>query len=151
MVESFVPGNGPPPPVPQLTLTSSRVANVVQVVVAGEVDLATADQLRDSLLGVIEVGSGGLEIQVDLARVTFLDARGIGALLDACSAARRSRIRLTVHRPQDIVRRLLEITGVAAELSLAPRERDEAASGARPGTLADRTRQPASRIANAGA
>lgn len=47
--------------------------------VAGEVDMMTAPELEDALTSA----PPGLDIIVDLAQVTFLDARGITALVTA--------------------------------------------------------------------
>jgi anti-anti-sigma factor len=82
-----------------------------RVAVTGEVDLATAPALRERLLGVLHEQSPDL-IDVDLAGVTFLDCAGIGALVAVHNAAVQAGRRMRVTRPQPIVRRVLEVTGL---------------------------------------
>ena len=77
------------------------------VVVAGELDAATAGQLarRLSAPPVVRL--------IDLSGVTFIDARGLRVLVDATeSTANRCRLR-AASRP---VVRLCEITGLTAML-----------------------------------
>jgi anti-sigma B factor antagonist len=90
----------------------------VQVIIQGEVDLATASRLRDVLLA--EVSRAGEILFVDLANVGFLDARGVSALVESSLAAHRAGVRLAVRHPHGVVRRVLEAAGVATMLSLAP-------------------------------
>lgn len=47
--------------------------------VAGEIDVASAPALRDTLLGLLNRGATSLV--VDLRAVTFMDSTGIGSLL----------------------------------------------------------------------
>jgi anti-anti-sigma factor len=75
------------------------------VIVAGEIDLATVNELRAAL----DALDG--RIVVDLATVSFLDATGLGVL-----AGTRKRLRscggdLRLRAPQDQVRRVLEVAG----------------------------------------
>jgi anti-sigma B factor antagonist len=74
------------------------------VAVDGEIDLATAPELRD----VIRQAFGGHPetLVIDLARVTFIDSSGLHALIDADRRSTAAGIRLIivpaaadVHRP----------------------------------------------------
>ena len=90
---------------------------VVQV--AGEIDVATAPELRQELTRLAGGGAGAIE--VDLDGVSFLDSSGLGVLLGAHKrlvAAGGQGIRITGAR--DTVRRVLEITGLDATFALDP-------------------------------
>ncbi|MDX6521967.1 MAG: hypothetical protein QOG02_1521 [Gaiellales bacterium] len=50
----------------------------VVIALAGELDLATADQLRDALE---RAGEGGKTVRVDARQVTLLDSTSLGVLL----------------------------------------------------------------------
>ena len=85
-------------------------AGTVVVSVHGDLDLHTADELGDRLVGVAEGGASS--VVVDLSDVAFVDSQGLGALL---RGTRRlgggvGRFRLVVPEPQ--IRRIFEITAL---------------------------------------
>ena len=81
------------------------------VAVSGEVDLATAEVLRDRLLGVLR-DEATTVLCVDLAGVTFLDCAGISALVAVRNAAVRTGRQMRVTHAHPIVRRVLDLTGL---------------------------------------
>jgi len=81
------------------------------VAVSGEVDLATAEVLRDRLLDVLRDEAPTM-LRVDLAAVTFLDCAGISALVAVHNAAVRTGRQMRVTHTQPIVRRVLDLTGL---------------------------------------
>lgn len=89
---------------------------VAQIAVAGEIDLATTEQLQADLLDVISTGLAH-RIEVDLAGVTFMDCSGLSGLVVARGVAARAGCRLQITKPQPIVRRVLEMTGLLAILT----------------------------------
>jgi anti-anti-sigma factor len=83
------------------------------VVLAGELDLATVEELTPGLFAAL--GSGTGDATVDLRRVTYLASAGIGLLLetaDRCRAADR-RLRVLVD-PSGAPARILELAGLGA-------------------------------------
>jgi anti-sigma B factor antagonist len=64
-----------------LDLQVSTTAGSTVVEVAGEVDMASAPELRDCLHQTI--GAGRRQLVVDLRRVSFIDSVGLGVLLGA--------------------------------------------------------------------
>ena len=89
---------------------------VAQIAVAGEIDLATTEQLQANLLDVISTGLAH-RIEVDLDGVTFMDCSGLSVFVVARGAAARAGCRLQITKPQPIVRRVLEMTGLLAILT----------------------------------
>jgi stage II sporulation protein AA (anti-sigma F factor antagonist) len=87
------------------------------VAVAGEMDLATAPALESALFDASPTGTRN--VMVDLADVTFLDCRALGALLAAHQRLVQCGGRLGVRNADGIVRRILDLTGAAAELGLS--------------------------------
>ena len=87
------------------------------ITVRGEIDMATAPQLRDVLDELIEGGSQ--RIVLDCRALGFLDSSGIGVLVAA-----RNRLgddgEIVLDSPPSHVRKVLEITGVASHLSVVP-------------------------------
>ena len=92
-----------------LTLTRDRRGGVVVVTVGGELDLVTAGQLEDFVLGACRPGD---QLVVDLADVGFLDCSGLGALLRVHHQLRRWGGVSQLVAPASVAGRVLRITGV---------------------------------------
>ncbi len=101
----------------QLELEPRTVGVETVVGVRGEIDMATAPQLRDLLNELVD--SGSTTIVLDCRELAFLDSSGIGVLV-----AVRTRLgddgELTMDSPLPHVRKVLELTGVNQHLSILP-------------------------------
>ena len=99
-----------------LTVDVHQEPGHLLITVAGEVDIATAPQLRQRLAGP---AASGRPIIVDLDRVSFIDATGLGVLASAASrtAAHGASLHVVCARHQ--VRRLFTITGLDRHIPLA--------------------------------
>ena len=101
----------------ELELVSRVTGDAAEVVVRGEIDVATAPQLREVLHELVQ--GGCKQLVLDCRALEFLDSSGIGLLV-----ATRKRLgeggELVVDSPPSHVRKVLELTGVADELSLRP-------------------------------
>ena len=82
----------------------------VLLTVHGDLDLHSADELGDRLVGAVERGASSLV--VDLSDVGFVDSQGLGALLRGTRrlGAGEGRFRLVVPAPE--IRRVFEITAL---------------------------------------
>ena len=96
--------------------TSYPSPDTARVAVFGTVDLATAQVLRDGLLGVLHDEASAV-LDVDLAGVDFLDCTGISALVAVHTAAVRTGRQIRVIDPQPIVHRVLDLTGFLGVLA----------------------------------
>lgn len=74
----------------------------------GEMDLATAHQLRDAL-----VQFGTSSIVLDLSAVTFLDSSGIGVLLSARERIAAEGKDFVIEEASEAVRQVLTYSGLA--------------------------------------
>ena len=81
----------------------------VVIAVTGDVDIATADELRAHLARAVECHE---VVVVDLAGVGFMDSTGLGVLVASYNRAARSGRRLVVARPQKIVKNALRLVQV---------------------------------------
>src|SRR3954447_20595820 len=94
---------------PAFTLTSEPIDDVRQVVaVAGEIDVSTSPQLKSALNDAI--ASGRTRIVVDLARTSFLDSSGLGALVGTVRRLRAHDGRLAVVNTDPNLARTFEVT-----------------------------------------
>lgn len=90
------------------------------VVVTGDADLNSADQLRESLDGAMPEGGGPI---VDLTGATLLDSRTIGVLASANERLGEERLRIVCGDPN--VLRLFATIGLEHEFAFFA-SRDEA-------------------------
>jgi anti-anti-sigma factor len=86
---------------------------------AGDVDLATAANLQDTIVELLERGFDC--VAIDLRGVTFLDSSGIRALIVSHNRARELGARTQVILGGRCTRRPLEITGVLDYLDVTTR------------------------------
>ena len=100
-----------------LDLATRVDGHVATVSVRGEIDVATAPQLREALHELVQ--GGVTSIVLECQDLSFLDSSGIGLLV-----ATRKRLgeggELVIDSPPSHVRKVLELTGVSEELSLRP-------------------------------
>jgi anti-sigma B factor antagonist len=82
----------------------------VVMAVYGDLDLHSADELGDRLVGAVERGASALV--VDLSGVGFVDSQGLGALLRGTRrlGPGEGRFRLVVPAPE--IRRVFELTSL---------------------------------------
>jgi anti-sigma B factor antagonist len=100
-----------------LRLTTHATADGgVRLAVAGEIDIATVDQLTDVLTEIIR-NRRPARLDVDFAEVTFLDSSGVAALVAAWRSASADRIGFAVVNCDPNVLRVLEITGMMQALT----------------------------------
>jgi anti-sigma B factor antagonist len=89
---------------------------VATIVVAGEVDLATAPLIGEALRELDPAEP--LHVRLDLSAVSFCDAAGLNAFLAGDRLLRATGGQLTLIRPSPQVRRLLSITELDQVLAI---------------------------------
>ena len=106
-----------------LTAAAWAEGKAVRIAVAGEIDLANSPRLKAVVLAAIERPLRPTEVKVDLSKVTFIDASGVGALVAGREVARRCGVGFAVQNTQGVVLRVLDILGLTDALRLAAVER----------------------------
>ncbi|WP_193373306.1 STAS domain-containing protein [Nocardiopsis xinjiangensis] len=94
----------------ELKISSRSQDDVAVVTVGGEIDLYTAPQLRDELVGALE--DGARRLVIDMSRVEFCDSTGISVLLSAMKRSRDKNGDLELGAPRPAVTKVLEVTGL---------------------------------------
>jgi anti-sigma B factor antagonist len=92
-----------------------RLGDEIEVVIAGEMDLATTGPLGLALTQVLETKP--VTVSLDVAEVSFLDSSGIRCLVGAAERAAAVGSHLVVRNPTRMVLRVFEICGVDQLLS----------------------------------
>jgi anti-sigma B factor antagonist len=99
--------------------------------IAGELDQATAPQLRDPLRDAIEGGTTA--VMIDLTSCGFIDSTGLGVIVEAWKTLQErdgEDAGLAICCPEPEVRRLLELTGLDQTIAIRD-TREEAVSALR--------------------
>lgn len=78
--------------------------------VSGELDTEVADELRQAGLDAVAANPAGFAI--DLSGITFIDSRGVAALIAINNELQPPHPPLTLAKPSRPVRRILELTGL---------------------------------------
>jgi anti-anti-sigma factor len=89
----------------------------VLITVTGEVDIATSGRLREACLEALDAG---VDVELDLGGVRFLDSSGISVLVLTHQRVDRLGRRFVIRAASRPVRRVLEVSGLDATLGIAP-------------------------------
>jgi anti-sigma B factor antagonist len=82
----------------------------VVVDVCGELDEHTVPRLREALARL--AAQDVVNVTLDLARMTFIDSTGLGALVGALKRSRAVGGEVTLRHPSAATRKVLELTGL---------------------------------------
>ncbi|MDN5344895.1 MAG: hypothetical protein PWQ18_1007 [Clostridia bacterium] len=85
--------------------------------VKGEVDLESADHLRQELEASLDHARPEV-LLLDLEGVTFMDSSGLGVILGRYRRLKKQGGRVVICRPQPQVRRLLELSGLSKIMTI---------------------------------
>jgi anti-sigma B factor antagonist len=88
--------------------TADLGEGVFTVSVAGEVDLATAPELKEALADVVNSGAQG--VLVDLSNATFIDSTTLGVLMGAVKRVRPDGGEIVIACDDPNIRKIFEIT-----------------------------------------
>jgi anti-sigma B factor antagonist len=99
-----------------LTVEETRTATDAVLVLTGEIDMATAGDLRAATGRTLD---GQPErVVLDFAGVTFCDSQGLSTLISINREVAGAGSRLVLTNVGDFMSRLLEITGLRAAFEL---------------------------------
>ena len=99
-------------------VAESDEQGLAQISVGGEVDVATAPELREKLYEVIDRGES--PVILDLLAVTFIDSTALGVLIGAQERCRGrgTDLRIIVDNPR--ITKIFGITGLTDLFSIYP-------------------------------
>jgi anti-sigma B factor antagonist len=106
-------------PRPQLSLHTDWQGGQVCVSVVGEIDLLTAASLVEAATEPLPKSPTVLVL--DLSQVTFCDSAGVAALVKIYHKATATGAELRIRGARDMVRHVLEISGVDRVITLEDR------------------------------
>ncbi|WP_269082865.1 STAS domain-containing protein [Allosalinactinospora lopnorensis] len=94
-------------------------AEAVVVPVCGEIDIATADGMREQLLHAARCSRGACVV-VDLSGVDFFDASAVRALMAVYRLLTRDGRHVLLAEPQPVVMRTLQALGLQKTFEIYP-------------------------------
>lgn len=101
-----------------MSVSSTRIGYRMVVDVGGDIDLATAGELRADLSSILS--SGEPEVWIDLNRVSFLDSNGLHVLVDVAGELRADGRRLAIICGPGRVLRTIGLAGLDGHLPIFP-------------------------------
>jgi anti-sigma B factor antagonist len=115
-------------PIPQPFAVDVRhVKGRSVVALTGELDLATAPELRERLGLLSEEGEN--EVTLDLTDLDFVDSTGLSVFVMAFNRAQAGGGSLIIRNPSSPVMRIFEITGLTSVFTIAVDGEPVTASG----------------------
>ena len=93
-----------------LAITSTHAGETAICVATGELDLATAGELRDAVLAT---APGNCRLRLDVSGITCIDSAGLSALLELHSTLETAGVRLEITAAEGPVRQAVQITGLS--------------------------------------
>ena len=104
--------------VPALRVTEEVDGSTTVLRLAGELDLATADVLRERVGALSATRSGVRRLTLDLGGLEFLDVAGLGALLEAGRRMTERGASVSLRRPRPMVLRMLSLLSLEGALQV---------------------------------
>ena len=92
------------------TIRSEMAGDELVLELSGELDLVSAREFEVILTSAMH--SDANAVILDVARLRFIDARGLGAIFQARSGSARGD-RLRIRSPQSQVARMLQLSGIS--------------------------------------
>ena len=106
------------PDTPALRIVAEADGHTTVLRLAGELDLASADVLRERVRTLVGHGTALQSLVLDLAGLEFLDVTGLGALLEARRKLAAVGATLTLRRPRPMVVRMLTLLNLEEALQI---------------------------------
>jgi anti-sigma B factor antagonist len=104
-------------PPEEFSISVAEVDGRAQLILRGELDLATAPELEQLLIERIDASE---DVVVDLRGLEFMDSSGIRVLVAAHTRAGRTGTRVLIVRPEpdSAVAKIVEVAGLDRELNI---------------------------------
>jgi len=102
-----------------VSVSTAEQDGLATVTVTGELDLAAADIVTQAIDQEI-TATGTRAVNVELSGTQFIDSSGISILLKGRRAADRTGVAYRVTGATEMVRQILDLTGVLEHLTADP-------------------------------
>lgn len=94
----------------EISIGTSENGTEDTITIAGEVDIYTAPDFKNSLYDII--GDGKRNVVLECGNLSYIDSTGLGILLGALKRVRQNERNVYVRNLKDNIRKLFKITGL---------------------------------------
>lgn len=101
----------------ELAITTHPSAERYLIAVEGEIDISSADKLRNAIDLALEQPTERVEL--DFSQVPYIDSTGIGVLVGAARRASDRKRTLSITGAQPNVLRVAQLLGVDKDISIS--------------------------------
>ena len=112
--------------IPAFDLVTSRTDDAAVVRVIGELDLATAPQLREVLADL--TGEGTIHVTVELSEMAFIDSTGVATLVSGLKRLHEAGGDMALESPKPSAMKVFEITGLTSVFTISEAASDPTAN-----------------------
>ncbi len=93
-----------------LTVREEVYADYVKVTLTGEIDIYTAQTLKEKLYNIVETNQ--TDIRIECSGLNYIDSTGLGIFVGALKKTRLYGKNIYLDRLKDNIRKLFVITGL---------------------------------------
>lgn len=94
----------------ELTIREEKAEDAVRVSISGEVDIYTAQGLKDKLYGILD--SDHADLKVDCKELNYIDSTGLGVFVGALKKAKQYERNIYLYELKENIKKLFVITGL---------------------------------------
>lgn len=94
----------------QLSISQEKMSDAVKIVLSGEVDIYTSQQLKDRLYSVLDEEK--TDLLIDCSQLNYIDSTGLGIFVGALKKAKQYDRKISLTNLKDNIKKLFIITGL---------------------------------------
>lgn len=94
----------------ELRLREDKLADAINIYVAGEVDIYTSQKLKERLYEIVDKDQ--LDLRIDCTELNYLDSTGLGILVGALKKAKQYNRSIYLSNLKESIKKLFIITGL---------------------------------------
>ncbi|NJD03155.1 MAG: STAS domain-containing protein [Ruminiclostridium sp.] len=94
----------------ELIVREELYTDYVKVTLIGEIDIYTAQTLKDKLYGIVE--SNRMDLRIDCSGLNYIDSTGLGIFVGVLKKTRLYEKNIYMDKLKDNIRKLFVITGL---------------------------------------
>lgn len=94
----------------ELSVKEELRSDFVRVTLTGEIDIYTAQALKEKLYGIVEANQ--LDLRIDCSGLNYIDSTGLGIFVGALKKTKLYEKNIYLDNLKDNIRKLFVITGL---------------------------------------